>query len=92
MSCISDFGLSRQYSGSSPAADEEAKSYYRASNAMLPVRWCAPEIFDELKFDNKTDVLNLFVVRNLTLFDVKPGFCNIILRGGIHIPGIEDLS
>ena len=48
---VSDFGLSREL-------EDENAVYYRSSNAAtkLPIRWCAPEVINDLKFGEASDV------------------------------------
>ena len=46
---VADFGLSREMPN---------QSYYASHNldTKLPLRWCAPEVFEELKFGESSDV------------------------------------
>jgi hypothetical protein len=32
----------------------EEKQYYKSANQMLPVKWCAPEVFDFGKFSSQS--------------------------------------
>ena len=52
---IADFGLSR---------DLEQQDFYQQANAnaKLPLRWCAPEVLDGLKFSEASDVWSYGVV------------------------------
>ena len=48
---IADFGLAR---------DIDEKDYYRVGDRdrPLPIKWMAPECFDQNKFDTYSDVVN----------------------------------
>lgn len=51
---VADFGLSRH--ADSGSVDSAGGEYYKSQNGVFPVRWCAPEAMDTLKFSLKTDV------------------------------------
>ena len=86
---VSDFGLSREL-------EDENAVYYRSSNAAtkLPIRWCAPEVINDLKFGEASDVwafgitcCEVFTLGATPYSDMKnPELSVKVSKGGFHHP------
>lgn len=61
---IADFGLARGIASAKigPKQGEEEEDYYRSQNGVFPVRWCAPESMQTMRFSEASDVWSFGVV------------------------------
>ena len=61
---IADFGLARGIASAKigPKQGEEEEDYYRSQNGVFPVRWCAPESMQTMRFSEASDVWSFGIV------------------------------
>lgn len=61
---IADFGLARGIASAKagPKQGDEEEDYYRSQNGVFPVRWCAPESMQTMRFSEASDVWSFGIV------------------------------
>jgi serine/threonine protein kinase len=91
---VADFGLSRGGNGSEGGeGKDEDEAYYRSQTGVFAVRWTAPEVMEQLKFTQASDVWSFGVVIVEMIQDGTKPYPNIksnpdvvlhTLSGGVH--------
>ena len=63
---IADFGLARGIKSANQGPEKDAdggeEEYYRSQNGVFPVRWCAPEAMQTMRFSEASDVWSFAIV------------------------------